>query len=391
MGFWKKIFQRKKKQEIPEDNWENIVYARDDVDFSKEEQRSRYITGCLEQMAEAAKELKLLTGEYSLVTAYLTDTEEIDALPEEEREELNVTARKLLALEEEREKYRTRQNRMADEDYYRIRKQENQVQEGIQKLSEGENYRELIKQDLKKLDRERHAYEYRRLELENMMGNFRGMAVIFLTAFGVCLILLLLLQFGFRMNTRAGYLLAAGAVTLAVTVLVVKYTDCDRELQRVENGINKLILLQNKVKIRYVNNRNLLEYLYIKYETQSAEGLRKLWQQYQQEKEERKQYAEAEGKLDYYQRELVSRMRNFHITDPERWTSQPGALLDKREMVEIRHELILRRQSLRKQMDYNNGVADTARKEIMEVVKRYPVYAEEIMGMVERFDSSIDL
>ena len=391
MGFWKKLFQRKKKQEIPEDNWENIVYARDDVDFSKEEQRSRYITGCLEQMAEAAKELKLLTGEYSLVTAYLTDTEEIDALPEEEREELNVTARKLLALEEEREKYRTRQNRMADEDYYRIRKQENQVQEGIQKLSEGENYRELIKQDLKKLDRERHAYEYRRLELENMMGNFRGMAVIFRTAFGVCLILLLLLQFGFRMNTRAGYLLAAGAVTLAVTVLVVKYTDCDRELQRVENGINKLILLQNKVKIRYVNNRNLLEYLYIKYETQSAEGLRKLWQQYQQEKEERKQYAEAEGKLDYYQRELVSRMRNFHITDPERWTSQPGALLDKREMVEIRHELILRRQSLRKQMDYNNGVADTARKEIMEVVKRYPVYAEEIMGMVERFDSSIDL
>ena len=42
-------------------------------------------------------------------------------------------------------------------------------------------------------------------------------------------------------------------------------------------------------------------------------------------------------------------------------------------------------------MDYNNGVADTARKEVMEVVKRYPVYAEEIMGMVERFDSSIDL
>ena len=35
MGFWKKLFQRKKKQEIPEDNWENIVYARDDVDFSK--------------------------------------------------------------------------------------------------------------------------------------------------------------------------------------------------------------------------------------------------------------------------------------------------------------------------------------------------------------------
>lgn len=391
MGFWSRIFRRKKRQEPPEDDWDKLVYDRDDVDFGDAEQRSRYVISCLEQMAEASKEINLLTGEYSLVTAYLTDMEEIEALPDGEREELNGIARRLLTLEQERERYREKKNRMSDSDYYKMKKQEEQVQEGIQKLSECEAYGGLIKQDLQKLDRERHAYEFRRAELEVMMSNYRGMAVIFLTAFAVCLLLLVILQFGFEMNTRVGYLLSTGAVTIAVTVLVVKYTDSDKELHRVANAVNKLIQLQNKVKIRYVNNCNLMEYLYMKYDTDSAATLEKLWQQYQQEKEERKEYAEAEAKIEYYQKQLVSRMGNYHITDPERWTGQPGALLDRREMVEIRHSLILRRQSLRKQMEYNNGVAETARKEIMDIVHRYPVYTSEILSMVERFDSSIDL
>jgi len=390
MGFWSRIFRRRKAKDAIEDNWDSIVYSRDRVDFDNEEQRSRYITGCLEQMAEAEKQLKLLSDEYSLVTSYLTDMEEIEALPREAREELNMIARRLSDLDKERERYRGKKNRMKDTDYNRVRKQEGQVQEGIKKISEGEEYGALVRQDLKKLDGERHAYEYRRDELEALMTDFRGMALIFLAAFAVCILLLLVLQFVFEMNTRIGYLLAAGAVALAETVLVVKYTDSDRELRQVEGAINKLIQLQNKVKIRYANNRSLMEYLYMKYETKSAEALSKLWQQYLREKEERKEFAEAEAKHEYYQKQLVRRMKNYRINTPERWTGQPDALLDKREMVELRHELILRRQALRKQMDYNNGVAEKAKGEVVDIAKKYPAYASEIYEMADRFDSSAE-
>ena len=58
------------------EDWESIVYDRDTVDFREKEQRDRYISGCLEQIAEASKEISLLTGEYSLVTSYLTDMED---------------------------------------------------------------------------------------------------------------------------------------------------------------------------------------------------------------------------------------------------------------------------------------------------------------------------
>ena len=70
----------------------------------------------------------------------------------------------------------------------------------------------------------------------------------------------------------------------------------------------------------------------------------------------------------------------------ERWISQTAALLDKREMVEIRHELIQRRQVLRKQMDYNQEVAESARNEVKDIAATYPKYAQEILAMVERYD-----
>lgn len=386
MGFWRNLFRKKRVEEESEENWEKIVYPRDQVDFRNEEQRSRYITDCLEQMAEASKEIDELNGEYDRVTSYLTDMEEIEALPAPDREEINTFARKLLTLEQERERYLDRKNGMNDTEYYQMRKQEEEVEEGLTRLKQAEEYGGLIKQDMRRLERERQAYEFRRAELEVAMQNFRGMAVIFLTAFAVCVVMLLILQFGFEYDTKMGMLLAVAAAAIALTVLCIRFIDSDKEKAGVAYAINKLIQLQNKVKIRYVNNRNLVDYYCLKYNTDSSAKLEKKWKQYQQEKEERKQYAEAEAKLEYYQNQLVGRLSRYRIRDPERWVGQPGALLDKREMVEIRHDLILRRQSLRKQMDYNTNVGETARQEVKDVAKQYPMYMAEILEMVERYD-----
>lgn len=387
MGFWSKLFSRRTYQESLPEDWENVVYDRDAVDFGDEEERVRYVTSCLEQMEEADREVNLLAGEYARITSYLTDMEEIEALPWEEREKVNEIAGRLVTLEQESSSYRGKKNRMADSDFYRMREQEGEIQEGIEKLMECEEYGDKVKHDLKRLDRERHAYEYRRQELEDFMNNMRGMTMIFLTAFVLCIIMLAILQFGFEMNTKIGYLIAVAAVAVAVTVTWAKYTDSEQELRQVGTAVNKLILLQNKVKIRYVNNRNLTDYLYMKYNTQSAGALEKLWKLYQEEKDERREFAEAEAKAEYYRRQLVMQMSNYRITTPERWVGQAAALLDRREMVEIRHELILRRQALREQMDYNNRVSETARNEIIDIADKYPAYAREITDMVARFEA----
>ena len=94
MAWWNRLFKKKEPIQQEED-WEQLVYTRNGVNFDEEDQRKRYIVNCLEQISEASKEIDLLTGEYTLVTSYLTDTDEIEALPAEQREEVNRVAGKL--------------------------------------------------------------------------------------------------------------------------------------------------------------------------------------------------------------------------------------------------------------------------------------------------------
>lgn len=389
MGFWSKLFHfgRDKVPDEPEDDWEEIVYDHGEIDFKDDQQRERYIFDCMEQITEASRELNQLNGEYALVTAYLTDMEEIEALPEQPKADLDQVANRLAQLEKDRQHYLGNKNRMKDSDFYRMRKQEDEIQEGISKLKEAERYNGLVRADLKRLDRERHAYQYRRKELAGMQANLRGMAVIFISALVACLVMLAVLQFVFEMNTYVGYFITILAAAIAITVVCVKYIDADGEAASVDRAISRLIQLQNKVKIRYVNNVNLLEYLCIKYGTENSDELKARWELYQDEKEERQQFAETEAKLEYYQNELIKHLSRYRVSDPDRWINQVEAILDPREMVEIRHELILRRQSLRQQMDYNNKVAKTAKDEIERVKEEYPEYAAQIDRQVEQFES----
>ena len=385
--FFKKIFTPKNRRKAQEGEWENLVNARAGVDFEQEEERSRYVTDCLEQIAEVSRELEMLQGEYSRVTAYLTDLEELEALPEQEKESLEIIARKLQNMEREYEDFTHRKNRMDDAVYYQFKNRETELEEGIEKIRKTENYGVLVKQDMQRLEGERLAYEYRKNELHGMMENLRGMAVIFLTALVICLGLLAALQFGLHMQTQVGYFIAVLAAALALTILAVKYMDADREMDRVLRDARRLVKLQNKVKIRYVNNKNLLDYYYIKYDVDSGKKLEKLYHQYLEEKEQRKQFAETEARREYYHKQLLAQLGRYRIRYPDQLSGNVTVILDHREQVERRHELILRRQSLRKQMDYNNTVAGEAKQEIKDIVMAYPRYAAEITEMVDRYDS----
>lgn len=276
---------------------------------------------------------------------------------------------------------------MSDVKYHQLERMEEDIQEGYEKLSAAEEYQILIKRDLKKLDGEKQAYLFRRNELRRVIEDTRSMTIVCTVAVSICILLLMALQFAFQMNTKLGYLLAAAIGAIAITFIFVKYNDSVRELDRVENGIGRIIRLQNTVKIRYVNNTHLLDYLYMKYNVSSADELGKSWQQYLEEKAERHSYQQAERELDLCQKELLHILRRYQVKDPMIWLHQTAALLDKKEMVEIRHNLIIRRQSLRKRMDYNKEViAGKAQAEIKDLVESYPKYAKEILSIVGQYE-----
>lgn len=390
MGLIKKLLQRKKKQEVPEfeiEDWNEVVYDREDYQINDKDQRQEYVIGCLDQIAEASRELENLQFEYNMVTAYLKDMEEIEALPEEEMAELMECAKKIDALEQQQSGYKERKNRMGDEAYHQMERLEEEIQEGLEKLTKAEEYQDFIKRDLRKLDGEKHAYLFRRNELRRVIADTRSMTVVCTVAVIVCILLLFILQFGFDMNVKLGYLAVAAVGAIAITAIFIKHNDSVRELSQVENGINRIIRLQNTVKIRYVNNTHLLDYLYMKYNVSSASELGKSWQQYQREKAERHSYEQAERQLDQCQKELLHVLRRYQIKDPMIWLHQTAAILDRKEMVEIRHNLIIRRQSLRRRMDYNKEViAGKAQAEIKDLAESYPEYAKEILDIVGQYE-----
>lgn len=387
MGLLSWLFSRKKpKIEETKIEWDKPVYDRNQVDFQDITERKRYIMGCLEQILTASKEMTVLNHEYHLVTSYLKDMEEIESLPTEEMEGLQKIAKFIALAEEKRMAYLSKKNRMSDARYRQLKQQESEMEEGIRKLSESENYQKKIKSDMVRLDAEREAYQYRKTELKNILVNLKGIVSICFVAAIVCVVMLCILQFGFEMDTRIGYFLTIAAFAIALTVLYFKYSNAQKELGLVNKSVNKLIQLQNTVKIRYVNNTNLLEYLYLKYNVDQCATLKKLWEVFKEEKEERILYEKSEVDLEYYKKQLVKTLNRFRVNDPERWLYQTKAILDKREMVEIRHSLILRRQALRKQLDYNSEIAKEAKVEIKEVASLYPDYASEISHMVEEYE-----
>ncbi|MBP3459558.1 MAG: hypothetical protein J6K58_10135 [Lachnospiraceae bacterium] len=395
MNLFKKLFRKKREYEpLEESQWEEENEAqetRKSLDVTDRDQRIKYTESCLEQMGEAVNEVKRLQSEYRLVNAYLKDMEEIDALPEYEKSIVEEHARAIYALDADREQFRGRSSHMAESDYRKMERLADEAEEGIRKLEEAEEYQEKIKKDLQRLEGEKHACKYRMDEAQITLLNTRGMVIICMIAAAACVMILLLLEFILEMDARIGYLIMAVAAAAVLTALFLRYKETERELHSASHSYNKVIMLQNKVKIRYVNNTGLLDYLYMKYNTESAATLSDLWAKYQVEKEERKKMQETEKELDFHSERLVRQLKNYQLFDPVIWVHQTGALLDPKEMVEVRHGLILRRQNLRKQIEYNETTAAQAKEELMDLVKTYPRYAEEILDMVSAYEKKYKL
>ncbi len=391
MGFLETIFGKTHTEEVTRntdlENWNDIVYTRKDLDMNDPVQRREYIGSCLQQMEEAARELDSLELEYYDVTSHLRDIEEIDALPEVQRMEINECAQKILDSEQQREKFSRRKSKMTEDEYERMERLASEAKGGIKKLAEAEDYQKKIKSDLKRLDGEHQAYLYRQEELEKTMDSCKKLIVVVAITLAVIFIGLMILHRMLRLNVAYGYMVSVLLAAVSLTLLFINNSNAEIELKGVNKSISRLIMLQNQVKIRYVNNTNLIDYLCLKFRVNNAKELKSLYGKYLQEVKEREAYEDAQKNLDVNQKDLVYMLRRLRIKDPDIWVHQVEALLSHNEEVEIRHSLNVQRQSLRRRMEYNRDVvAGNAKREIEDMAKLYPEYTQEILDMVSRYE-----
>jgi hypothetical protein len=368
-------------------NWNDIVYTRKDVDMDDPVQRREYINSCLAQMQEASDALNALEDEYNDVTSHLRDMEEIDALPPEQREEINECAQKIIDSQEQQEKFNRRKSRMTDAEFEHMERLQSDAKNGAKKLAEAEEYQRKIRNDLKRLDSEHEAYLFQEDDILTAIENSRKLIIAIGVALVLIIIFLLFLQWGLGLNVVYGFMVTILLAAVAITFLYIQMTNAAADLKVVNKSISRLIMLQNQVKIRYVNNTNLIDYLCLKYGINTSKELTDMYDRYLKERKERAKVEESRKYLEENQKDLVYMLRHYRVKDPDIWVHQVEALLNHNEEVEIRHALNVRRQSLRKRMEYNRDiVAGNAKLEIEEMARQYPAYTQEILDMVSRYE-----
>ena len=387
MGFFNRFRKRKREAEeirdaaLQEPNAENIPER-----FMDSKQAQSYIMQCCEQIIEAGKELEEEKSEYRIVTDYLKDIQMIEELPPEDFAEVRSAAENVQNLNRMRDDYHNSEKRISDVQFVQMQQEEDVIPDAINRLKSNEAYQNTVKRDMNYLEGEKNEWYYNMLELGRQQKILRKLSVAVLGLFTVGMAILFLLQTAFSFDATHAYM---GLILLAAIGsfgVFLKMTANQTEIRQSEANMNRAIILLNKVKFRYVNVTNAVDYAREKFHVKNAYEFNYIWEQYLNELKEREKFQQANEDLDYYNTKLVRLLKRYRLYDANVWVNQSSALVDKKEMVEVKHNLIVRRQKLRSRIEYNADSIRSKRAEVDRLLKKEKVDTQEIRQIIDSID-----
>ena len=150
---------------------------------------------------------------------------------------------------------------------------------------------------------------------------------------------------------------------------------------------NQAITLENRVKIRYVNTKNAVDFICEKYHVRNAKELEFLYGQYQEEAREKETFRKTSDDLDYYTQNLLQYLTRLRMYDTRVWLTHANALVDSREMVELKHELLTRRQKLRARMEYSVGSIHEMKGEALKNMSKLGNNAYQLEQIIRKIEA----
>lgn len=338
-----------------------------------------------DQVIDATHQMEDLRVEYEMVTSYFTDIQTIEELPQDVRNELTDIAKKIAFLEDETSAFLHSDDRISDENFRMIQGIEKDLTDILGRLKDLEDMDMKIKRDMKHLEAEKNSQEYLQESIENRQSRLR----MFLIIFGTVTILLVLTLTVVGILTKNSLIIPVLLILLIVAAVaagsVVIYKRLSYEFKMSELRENRAINLMNKVKIKYVNNTATLDYLYDKYHVKSLRELEYLYGQYLIMVDEVRKYQQRSGDLKEYSDALSKLLFAHGIKDPDIWAKQSPALIDSREMVEVKHSLNVRRQKLREQIAYNEELRLEGLRGIREILKTNPELRSQVKRQLKAY------
>lgn len=346
------------------------------------------ITELCERLVDAAYHIEDQRVEYDALGAYYDDIIRIEQMPENLRRELNDIAAKIEFLERNQEEFKRLKVKLSDEKYRVISKYEKDIPVTMKRLSELETRNGAIKRDMEHLENEKDSQDYYVSEAEDRQHYLRSIAlsvsIMGVIAFGVIFWMYQAYDFAIEV-TCMGTLFA---ITVIYVILYLRYRDESYEIKLSQARKKKAVNLLNKVKIKYVNNVSTLDYIYEKYKVRNLRELESLWDQYNMLLSETRKFQHSIGDMRVYYDEMERVLRDVDVKDPYVWTQQTRALLDDREMVEVKHDLNVKRQALRSQMEVNETIRKRCLDKMKQMVVDEPALMENVREMLSAYHIS---
>lgn len=373
------FFQRRKKKNEKEEMIEDCL----EKDSIKESEvipaaPSNEVDDLCEQVIDASYHGEDLKKEYQLVTDYLTDIQKIEEYLSVSPKELEDIARRYLSLQNIRQELKVNSAKMQDKDMRMMKQYEKEIETVLNNMVDAEKQSILVKKDMKYLEGEKEALEFQMEQETLFMERMKK------SGFYICIVMVLLLAI-------VGSLMAFYELDLGILLILVvlagaggivytyhKFLQSRTQYNIFISKMNKAIGLLNKVKIKCVNCTNTLDYMYAKYQVKDARELDYIIRQYERMKKDELSYRVNASDLNLAAEELEVLLKKIHVKDSSVWTKQAEAILNPKEMVEVKHSLNVRRQKLRDQMEANEQLIQLSKEKLREIVKEMPALEEEI-------------
>lgn len=387
----KKKKNKEKTSEKQEKDAKRYIEEYDSLlaDIGEDSERKTVQDFC-EQLVDVTFHMEDMKREYKVVTSYLTDIQRIEELPVELANDLMDTARKVEMLDKNKETYSQSENLLPEEQYNRMAALEKEVPQTIVKLNEMEMQDSMLKSDMGHLQGEKEDLRYMRSEYADGIIKLRGILITVLTIFFLMMGVVLSIALLTKKNVTV-YALAIGAVAVIVFVIAyIRYISLQTEIKESDAKTKRAVSLLNKVKVKFINNTNTLEYIYDKYGINSAKELEYQWEQYNRMVKDALRYSQASSDYRVYCDELVSKLSKLGLSDPYVWPKQIKAILDRREMVEIKHSLNTRRQKLRDKVATCEKIKSNALTALRAAVIEDPGMERYIHELLAPYHISID-
>ncbi len=386
MGLFSFIKRRHKNKELME------VSRRYEGEVLFEEQKrnssdvKRYLVDQCEQLTDAATELSNAKKEYKNITSYLTDIQTIELIEGQDRSKILDSANAIVNLTDARNSMQKKVERLPDSQFYAMDAMKDEILKGAKLLKENEKTQATIKKDLDYLEGEKVEWSYEKLAIKDEQKALTTVIKGFTGSIFALLILFIYLSLNDYSKAENVVIVIMLILAALILVCIIRMQNNKMDIKQCTINYNHAVEIQNSIKLKYVLITNAVDYAHERYHVNNAEELEHDYQMYLEAVKEREKLRETDDDLNYYRASLVKTLRLYRLYDAAIWPYQAEALINPKEMVEVKHTLLERRQKLRNRMDGLNQTVIDTRKQVISLSKDHHIYENELTGILDSVD-----